>query len=153
MARLVDGLNHVAFVTTDLDRLAGFYKRVFDADMVVDVRARGVRHAFIELGPSCVLHPFEFPDNPHATASPQIFERGHLDHIAINASSQAAFDTIRQRLVDEGVSDGEITDFGSVFSVFFRDPDGMDAEVCVMKEGASWSDSREPEGWAPPQDR
>ncbi|MGH2759844.1 MAG: VOC family protein, partial [Actinomycetota bacterium] len=130
MSELVDGINHVAFVTPDLDRLTDFYRRIFDADAAVTTHARA-RHAFIELAPSCVLHPFEFPDNRFAAASQQIFDRGHLDHIAINARTQEAFDTIRQRLIDEGVSDGTVTDFGAIFSVFFRDPDGMDAEVCV----------------------
>lgn len=148
---LVDGINHVAFVTADLDRLAAFYEQIFGAKVAVDVHGHGLRHAFIELGPSCVLHPFEIADNPFATASPQIFDRGHLDHLAINAVSKDAFDTIRQRLTDAGVSDGAVTDFGAVLSVFFRDPDGMDAEVCVMK--AAWSESREPEGWKPPNER
>lgn len=151
MSDLVDGINHVAFVTEDIDRLASFYKDVFEADVAVDIRDHGIRHAFIELGPSCVLHPFEIGDNPHATGNPQIFHRGHLDHIAINAVSREAFDTIRRRLIDAGASDGTITDFGAVLSIFFRDPDGMDAEVCVMN--ALWSVSQTPEGWKPPQDR
>jgi catechol 2,3-dioxygenase-like lactoylglutathione lyase family enzyme len=150
---LLEGINHVASVTADLDRLADFYKRVFDAELVADMQTDGPRHGFIQIGPTCVLHAFEFGDSEWTKPGQKIFERGRLDHIAINAASREGFDTIRERLMAEGVSDGTITDFGAVFSVFFRDPDGMDAEVCVMKEGRSWSDSREPEGWVPPNQR
>jgi catechol 2,3-dioxygenase-like lactoylglutathione lyase family enzyme len=150
---LVDGINHVASITPDFDRLAGFYKHVFDAEVVADVQTHGLRHGFIQIGPTCVLHAFEVTDNEWTKPGQEMFERGRLDHIAINAASKDAFDTIRERLIAEGLSDGTITDFGAIFSVFFRDPDGMDAEVCVMKEGRAWSDSREPEGWVPPNQR
>jgi hypothetical protein len=33
-----------------------------------------------------------------------------------------------------GASDGTITDFGAALSVFFRDPDGLEAEVVWNKD-------------------
>jgi hypothetical protein len=30
-----------------------------------------------------------------------------------------------------GCTDGFVTDFGQVLSVFFRDPEGLELEVCV----------------------
>lgn len=97
--------------------------------MIDDVAVRdagtkgGVRHGFIELGPVCVLHPFEFRDSEQTNPG-EMFQRGRLDHIAINAVSMEAFEIIMDRLVADGASDGTITDFGAVLSVFFRDPDG-----------------------------
>ena len=35
-----------------------------------------------------------------------------------------------------GASDDFVTDFGPVFSVFFRDPDGLEGEVCVANPDA-----------------
>ena len=136
---LLSGINHVAFISGDIDRLKDFYARVFDAECVLDeVVTRGderwARHAFIEVGGGCVLHPFELKDNKWLDAMP-IFDRGRVDHIALLAPSKETFDTIRERLVAEGASDGTITDFGSLFSVFFRDPDGMEAEVAYWKDG------------------
>jgi catechol 2,3-dioxygenase-like lactoylglutathione lyase family enzyme len=148
---LVDGINHVAFITRDFDRLADFYRRVFDAEVVLDVNdARGLRHGMIQIGATCVLHAFEMADSPQAEPGQQMFERGRLDHIAINAASKDAFQALRERLIEAGASDGTITDFGAILSVFFRDPDGMEAEMCVMKEGVSMSETRPPEGWVPP---
>lgn len=150
---LVDGINHVAFITRDLDRLADFYRRIFDAALVLDITGHGLRHGMIQIGPACVLHAFEMPDSPQAEPGQKIFERGRLDHIAISAASKDAFDALRERLVAAGASDGTVTDFGALLSVFFRDPDGMEAEVCWKKEEVSWSEGREPEGWVPPQER
>jgi hypothetical protein len=39
-----------------------------------------------------------------------------------------------------GASDGTITDFAAKLSVFFRDPDGLEAEVLWNKDPASQED-------------
>jgi len=136
---LLAGINHVAFLSADIDRLKDFYKRVFDAECIVDEivehNGGGRRHAFIDLGNGCVLHPFEVKDSRWLEPMP-IFDRGRVDHIALLAESKKSFDEIRQRLMDAGASDGTITDFGLLFSMFFRDPDGMEAEVAYWKEGS-----------------
>src|SRR5262245_28949906 len=46
-------------------------------------------------------------------------------------SSEAICDMIS--LCDLGASDGTMTDFGAAPSVFFRDPDGLEAEVMWNK--------------------
>ena len=140
---LLSGLNHVAFLSADIDRLKDFYGRVFDATCVLDEVLPhgpwdGARHAFIDVGGGCVLHPFEATDkdSPWLQKMP-IFDRGRLDHIALQAASLEAFEDIKQRLVAAGASDGTVTDFGHVVSVFFRDPDGMEAEVAYWKDGSA----------------
>lgn len=138
---LLAGINHVAFISGDIDALKEFYARVFDAECVLDEvlphgpkGAENVRHAFIAVGGSCVMHPFEFPGERWLEPMP-IFDRGRMDHIALQAASEEAFEQVRQRLIDAGASDGTVTDFGTVLSVFFRDPDGMEAEVAYWKDG------------------
>ncbi|WP_436794662.1 VOC family protein [Actinospongicola halichondriae] len=66
-----------------------------------------------------------------ASVPSPIFGRGRLDHFAFRAASLDDFDQLRDRLVERGCSDGFVTDFGHVLSVFFRDPEGLEAEVCV----------------------
>jgi len=60
-----------------------------------------------------------------------MFGRGRLDHMALQAASLEAFDEIRRRLMERGSTDGFVTDFGPILSLFFTDPDGLEAEVCV----------------------
>jgi hypothetical protein len=49
----------------------------------------------------------------------------------LQAASIDAFDVIRGRLMAGGATDGFVTDFGPVLSLFFTDPDGLEGEVCV----------------------
>jgi catechol 2,3-dioxygenase-like lactoylglutathione lyase family enzyme len=60
-----------------------------------------------------------------------MFGRGRIDHLGLQAASLEAFEEIRDRLMARGATDGFVTDFGPVLSVFFRDPDGLEGEVCV----------------------
>ncbi len=87
---LLNGINHVALLTNDTNRLPDFYREIFDATVSRDNEAASLE-AFVE---------------------------------------------IRRRLIQRGASDGFVTDFGPVLSVFFRDPDGLEGEVCVANPDA-----------------
>ncbi len=129
---LLDGINHVAVLTADTDRLAAFYAEVFEAP--VDGRLQdsdGFRLTLIKVGPTAELNVFEIRGNDEAAKQVPMFGRGRLDHLGLQAASLEAFDAIRDRLIARGASDGFVTDFGQVLSVFFRDPDGLEGEVCV----------------------
>ena len=133
---LASGCQHVALVTEDLDRLIAFYERIFDADTLWVLDEGQARHAFLDLGGGFCLHPFEFAGgSPQAAGQPAFFERGHLDHISVAVADRQTFDLVRQRLVEAGACDGTITDWGMLEQVNFRDPDGMDAEVSLPKDG------------------
>lgn len=134
---LLSGINHVAVLTSDTDRLCAFYRAMFDA--VVDGELRpgdGIRLTFLKIGGTSELNVFEIDGNTEAQRQAPMFGRGRLDHLALQAPSVAAFDTIRDRLVAAGASDGFVTDFGAILSLFFRDPDGLEAEVCVANPNA-----------------
>lgn len=132
--KLLADIHHLAFVTSDMDRLISFYERVFDARVTLDLQEEGVRHAFIEVGPHTVLHPFQIPGIEPPGELP-IFERGRLDHFALNAASEEAFRELRQRIIAEGAGDGTVTDMGSILTFSFTDPDGGWSEVVWAKPG------------------
>ena len=79
---------------------------------------------------------FEVVGNTEAERQTPMFGRGRIDHLGLQASSKEAFDLIRERLIGRGASDGFVTDFGPILSVFFRDPDGLEGEVCVANPAA-----------------
>jgi catechol 2,3-dioxygenase-like lactoylglutathione lyase family enzyme len=83
---LLNDIHHLTFITSDLDRLIALYERVFGARVTVDLEEGGLRHAFIEVGPHTVLHPFEVPGVEPPSSQP-MFQRGRLDHFALNAAS------------------------------------------------------------------
>jgi catechol 2,3-dioxygenase-like lactoylglutathione lyase family enzyme len=134
---LLDGVNHVAILTSDMDRLHAFYREVFDATVSRDSTVgQGMRLSFVDVGPHTELNVFEVEGNTEAARQQPMFGRGRIDHLGLQAASKEAFDVIRQRLVARGASDGFVTDFGPVLSVFFRDPDGLEGEVCVANPDA-----------------
>jgi catechol 2,3-dioxygenase-like lactoylglutathione lyase family enzyme len=146
---LTSGFNHVAVLTNDTDRLIEFYTSVFDAKVLRDGTHPGdeddaVRMTVVHVGPSSELNVFEIKGNSEADRQTPMFGRGRLDHLALQAESLEAFDTIRDRLIARGAADEFVTDFGPILSVFFRDPDGLECEVCVANPDAKAGVSNPP---------
>ena len=134
---LLNGINHVGTLTADTDRLCAFYRAVFDAVVEGEMREReGTRVTFLNVGPHTQLNIFEIEGNTEAQRHGPMFGRGRIDHFGLEAASIEAFDVIRDRLIERGASDGFVTDFGPSLSIFFRDPDGLEGEVCVDNPNA-----------------
>lgn len=130
--QLTRGLNHVAVLTEDLDRFVEFYTAVFDVEVVFTEATPAFRHAIVRVGPDSWLHPAEVTGNQHGAAQPAMFERGHLDHLALAADSVDAFHELRDRLIARGATDGSIDDLGAFHSLWFCDPDGMRGELTLI---------------------
>ena len=138
---LLKGLNHVAVITNDASRLNTFYEEVFDAEIVRDgselPEGKGPRLSIIKIGEWAELNVFQIEGNTEADRQTPMFGRGRLDHLAVQAASLGAFETIRDRLIARGAADDFVTDFGPMLSLFFRDPDGLECEVCVENPDAA----------------
>ncbi|MDH3684454.1 MAG: VOC family protein, partial [Acidimicrobiia bacterium] len=105
---LTDGIDHVATITNDADRLKQFYVDVFGATVERDGPEfpGGPRMLIINLGPATELNVFEIDGNTEADRQTPMFGRGRLDHIGLHAGSLEAFDEIRRRLMAAGATDG-----------------------------------------------
>ena len=134
---LLNGFNHVALLTSDTDRLIAFYRDVFDAEVDGTVaEGPGMRLTFIRVGECAELNVFQIDGNAEAERQTPMFGRGRIDHLGLQAASLDAFEEIRGRLIARGAADEFVTDFGPILSVFFRDPDGLEGEVCVQNPDA-----------------
>lgn len=130
------GCHHVALVTRDLAAFTDFWCGIFDGNVEWRLAEGPMRHAMVALGPGLRLHPFELgADHPEAAARPEIFARGHIDHFAVDIATPDDFETVRRRLVDAGASDGRLIDWGQVVQCPFTDPDGMDCEISIVRQG------------------
>ena len=132
----MSGINHVGVLTGDTDRFLEFYSSVFGATHEVLQERDGFKLTIVWIGPSAELNVFELAGNTEHERQAPMFGRGRLDHLALEAASVEAFDEIRDRLLGRGATDGFVTDFGHILSLFFRDPDGLEAEVCVANPDA-----------------
>ncbi len=130
---ITTGFNHVATLTTDLDRLKAWYLKVFDADTVFEMEAKGdhPRMAIIDLGGGAALNVFEVEASAIIGERRTIGRRGAIDHFGIAVADRAALDDVRGRLEAAGADIGEIQQLGDEWSLFFRDVDGTELEVCT----------------------
>src|SRR5829696_563225 len=94
---LLDGVNHVALLTADTERLSRFYTDVFDAPAARTIeRQQGFKLSLIDIGGGRELNVFEIDGNTQATGQTPMFDRGRLDHVGLQAASLEAFEEIRR---------------------------------------------------------
>jgi catechol 2,3-dioxygenase-like lactoylglutathione lyase family enzyme len=134
---LTTGFNHVATMTTDLDRYAEFYEKVFGA--VVTLRMAAApdhpRMFILDLGGGGALNVFEVPPEQIVGDRRKMGGRGAIDHFAIAVESRERLEEVKGRLEAVGADIGEIQRLGDEWSLFFRDVDGMELEVCASADG------------------
>jgi catechol 2,3-dioxygenase-like lactoylglutathione lyase family enzyme len=134
---LTNGFNHVAVLTSDTERFVRFYAEVFGAEELghEDMGGEG-RLTFVKVGEQAEFNVFEVVGNTEWERQTPMLGRGRLDHLALQAASLEDFEEARRRLMERGAADDFVTDFGPVLSMFFRDPDGLECEVCVENPDA-----------------
>lgn len=127
------GLNHVATLTPDLDRLVRFYADVFGAEVAftMDADAGQPRLVILDLGGGAALNAFEVPAEEIIGERRRLGGRGPIDHFALAVTTLAELEAVRDRLLEVGADVGDVQQLGSDWSLFFRDVDGMELEVCV----------------------
>jgi catechol 2,3-dioxygenase-like lactoylglutathione lyase family enzyme len=132
------GFNHVAIFTPDLDRLVDFYITVFDAEITLEMEAREghPRMKILDLGGDAALNVAEAPAEEIIGQRNRMGSRGPIDHFGVAVDSLKTLEATRDRLRELGVEAGDVKRLGTEWSVFFRDPDGMELEVnCKAREG------------------
>jgi catechol 2,3-dioxygenase-like lactoylglutathione lyase family enzyme len=130
---LTTGFNHVATLTTDMDLTVGFYQQAFDAEVTFEI-AKSDDHPWmkvIDLGGGSALNVFEVAADEIIGERRRQGGRGAIDHYALAVDTRATLEAVRDRLLAAGAQEvGEIQQLGPEWSLFFRDPDGMELEVC-----------------------
>ena len=133
---VTSGFNHVATLTTNMDRTVQFYRDAFEAEVVFEMEAEGdhPKMSILDLGGGAALNVFEVEAGDIVGDRRKQGHRGAIDHYALAVESRAVLDQIKDRLVSAGAEIGEIQQLGSEWSLFFRDPDGMELEVCAKAD-------------------
>jgi catechol 2,3-dioxygenase-like lactoylglutathione lyase family enzyme len=131
------GFNHVATLTTDMNRTVRFYEEAFDGKVRGEVLPRE-DHPWMkvmDIGGGAALNIFEVPADEIIGERRRQGHRGAVDHFAFSVESRATLEAVKIRLAAAGAQEvGEVQQLGTTLSVFFRDPDGMELEVCCEAE-------------------
>ena len=133
---VTSGFNHVATLTTDMDRTVQFYRDAFEAELVFEMDAKEdhPRMSILNLGGGAALNVFEVAAGDMIGDRRKQGHRGAIDHYALAVDSKDVLEQIKDRLVGAGAEIGEIQRLGGEWSLFFRDLDGMELEVCAPAE-------------------
>jgi catechol 2,3-dioxygenase-like lactoylglutathione lyase family enzyme len=127
------GFNHVATLTTNMHLTVGFYEQAFEGVVVFEV-AKSEHHPWmkiVDIGGGAALNIFEVPAEEIIGERRRQGARGAVDHFAFSVPDKATLDAMRGRLAAAGAQEvGDVQQLGSEWSLFFRDPDGMELEVC-----------------------
>ncbi len=149
------GIGRVQLIVADLDRFITFYRDVFGARVVIvinhdqpDVR----RSAILDVGGGDVLHGFELAGaDLGELAGAGLFKRGRVDQFALTAPSEAAFEELRERLVELGICNGKVQQIGPIRTLWFTDAEGMEVELAwvpeELRKAPKWEDLA-PQIWA-----
>jgi catechol 2,3-dioxygenase-like lactoylglutathione lyase family enzyme len=130
---ITTGFNHVATLTTDMNLTVGFYEPAFGGVVTFEMQKTDDHPwmKIVDLGGDAALNIFEVPPEDMIGDRRRQGGRGAVDHFALAVDSKATLEIVQQRLRDAGAQEvGEIQQLGNEWSLFFRDPDGMELEVC-----------------------
>lgn len=130
-------LHHAAYVTHDAGATVDFYTRVLRMKLVSSVIDDSIPstgdpfpyiHLFFELQDGSTIAFFESLDLPPAPPSAhpayEIF-----NHLALDAGSVEAVDEWAQHLNAQGVNFIGPVEHGIIYSIYFRDPNGLRIEL------------------------
>ena len=124
-------ITHVALTVSDLSVSVPWYRRLLDADPVLDEDTGPFRHVVWSVG-STLLGLHEFPGAADADADAhRAFDerRPGLDHVAFGVADRGDLEKWRSRLDELGVAHGGIVDAGYGSGLSFRDPDGLPLDL------------------------
>jgi catechol 2,3-dioxygenase-like lactoylglutathione lyase family enzyme len=129
---ITTGFNHVATVTSSIDTIVKFYADAFGAAVTFEMAAQEghPRMVILDLGGGAALNVVEVQDADIVGDRRRQGGRGPIDHFGLAVDSLETLEATRDRLRELGADTGEIHQLGSEWSLFFRDPDGMELEVC-----------------------
>ena len=120
-----------------MDVMVRFYEEAFGATVTFEIvkRADHPWMKIVDLGGGAALNIFEVPAEEIIGERRCQGGRGAIDHFALSVASLADLEVVKSRLVAAGAQEvGDIQRLGNEWSLFFRDPDGMELEVCCRAE-------------------
>ncbi len=130
---ITTGFNHIATLTSNMDRTVRFYEEVFDAKVVFEIQ-RTADHPWmkiVDVGGGAALNIFEAAEDEILGERRRPGHRGAIDHFAFAVDSRQILEQVKDQLAAAGAQEvGEIQQLGAEWSLFFRDADGMELEVC-----------------------
>lgn len=129
---LLRGLNHLAFITDDLTKTIRFYRDLLGMELHSGIGHNGFRHYFFQMGSGQVAF-FEYEG-----ASPMDGKKFHgeptsepvgFDHVSFTVATREDLFHLKDRLEAAGVEVSGAVDHGTIWSIYFFDPNNIPLEA------------------------
>ena len=147
------GFSHVGLATLDMDATLAFYEGVLGFQAVrcdlIELEAGGkIRHVFLDTGQGQLI---AFMEPRGVTTIPDDFDAGinrglglpsGMIHFAFEAGSERELDAKREELIAKGVRVRGVVDHEWCKSIYFKDPNGITLEYCVVTRELVEDDAR-----------
>ncbi len=133
----ITGINHLAFITHDLDATIRFYRDLLGMTLEAGVGHGGFRHYFFRAGEAQVaFFAYEGASamRPKSHGTPTREPIG-FDHVSLTVDSREELFAYKDKLDAAGFEVSSAVDHGLIWSIYFYDPNNIPLEISwdIMK--------------------
>ena len=125
------GINHLAFITGDMVKTIRFYRDLLGMELTAGIGHEGFRYYFFRFGDDHVAFfeyegaaPMERKFHGVKTTEPLGF-----DHVSFTIPSKPELFALKDKLEAAGVEVTGAIDHGTIWSIYFFDPNNIPMEV------------------------
>ena len=127
----ITGINHLAFITVDMEKTIRFYRDLLGLELASGVGHDGYRHYFFRFGEAQIAFfeyegakPMERKFHGVKTEAPLGF-----DHLSLTVASRADLFWFKDKLEAAGIEVTGAVDHGTIWSIYFFDPNNIPLEI------------------------
>jgi catechol 2,3-dioxygenase-like lactoylglutathione lyase family enzyme len=125
------GINHLAFITPDLEGTIRFYRDLLHLELSSGIGHHGYRHYFFRMGPNDIA--FFAYDGASAMEKKFAGDRTDkplgFDHVSFTVDSFEELLGFKDRLEAAGIPVHGVVDHGVLWSIYFYDPNNIQLEI------------------------
>lgn len=133
-----NGINHLAMVTSDMDKTIRYWRDLLGFRLVAGLGAPGYRHYFFEISNTDLIAFFEWDgaepaiekDHGAPVKGPVIF-----DHVSFGVEKIDDLWELREKLNAAGFWVSEMVDHGFIYSIYSFDPNNIPVEFSYSVRG------------------
>lgn len=126
------GVNHLAFITNDLEKTIRFWRDLLGLRLEAGIGHEGYRHYFFKLGDDNQIAFFEY-----AEAAPMEYKFHGVrtdrplgfDHVSMTVDTVEELFGFKDRLETAGFKVHGAVDHGIIWSIYFFDPNNIPLEI------------------------
>ena len=128
---MYNGINHLAFITKDMNKTIRFYRDLLGFPLVAGVGTPEFKHYFFKITDTDMIAffaydqatPMEYKFHGVPTSKPLGF-----DHVSIGVDSKEALFALKDRLEAAGLEVTGAVDHGFIWSIYLFDPNNIHLE-------------------------